>query len=355
MFTRPLRRLTQDLVGGTCTRLRAQLGLSRFQLSHPRRKLVALVSAGLLLTLVASLAQAAEKPLILSDAGTSAKWSSFYIRSDGSVFDVLWRYTTDDRPMGVGMWIYNLDGTFRGGGSWSQFLYQDSFYYDVDIQGQEIQGGEVSAAYGYSTQFGMGMLLPGTPAEPKTYIAIAWSIGDLEKGWEFTLRGPDGVQLLRDQETGELIAASGTDSFMHTSGDFEAAANVGVQRSVPRIPGLLPNGFGPGAHVIAQGTLPIEIDDAWLGFVQELRGTWEGHQANSLTVTSANGFTKDCRWPTADARLGGTGGCYFYEAVGPLSVDRGHYQVNLSGAGAGIGPFGDVFVWGIDAHFPPAI
>ena len=292
--------------------------------------LCVLALAGLLPTAAAA---AAERTL-LSETITEPGWRAYKLRSDGSQYRISWLMPKANKPVSVAAWLYdttdNGDPYMRSGFTWTSFAYQDAHYYDVQVvDGVGVQEDTQGTVYEATTPIMIGNSLPGTPANPKTYTLMLWWAGDTDNGIDFKMVTDGGVRL------GEMT--SGPEVYLLMSKDFDATANAGVQRTLPPMNGY-PNGIGGGARATANATRTITTKGSLIGSWRAISGPPLAAQANALLVTRPNGSTLvcDCSW-------------YQYGFAGLAS---GKYTFTQSGAGAGVGLFGDMLFAGADVTFP---
>ena len=307
------------------------------------RRMFAIVITSVVVTGLIPLqpAQAAAAPpkVLAGGRDTSSQWRAYSIRSNGGDYQFDWTMDVKKKPVQIGAYIYNGDDLFQAGFNWTAFTYQDSSHYEVNvIPGQPIIGEPTIDADGYRQKVSVGGRLYGTEDEPKITKVLVWSSGDLSGGVDWKLStGPDAAIAT---ENGQVAATSGKDAFVHLSEDFKGVAKGGVQRRVPPTP----VGSGVGARGAAAMSLTYQVKHAFVGSFSMLgAGSPYAAQAYGLKVSGPDGYEKTC---AVDQ-------CTWYNAKPTLTPRPGSYRFDLTGAGVGIGTFGDVLLWGVDAYLPP--
>ena len=320
------------------------------------RRLICIVSALCFASFSAPALAGPQDPLILSDSGTTPRWTAFEATSEGGTFEVRFDFETDTEPLGLGVFVFDAAHSFVGNFHATFFEYQDSYRYDVTVvPGFPLHGRETTAIYGAKGSVELpGVYLGGSPGDPRGYTVILYVIGDTEKGWSLTSRSHSGVKPHRDPATDRLITTNGATSFLYTTDDFEAPVHVAAQRSVPRSE-QYPNGSGPGVRALHDGKLNIQVENAWLGSAEPLPGV----QAYAHLIEAPDGSVRDCSATVVQAGGVTPPPCKFYSATsqptlwGPPVQGPGTYELTLTGAGTGPdGPMADMLVWGIDPSFP---
>jgi hypothetical protein len=307
------------------------------------RRVVAGVMAALLLVGLIQLspAQAAEPPMdvLASGRDTTSRWTAYKIRSDGGQYRLNWKYSAHQGPLQMGAYVYNGDDAFTAGFTWTAFTYQDSSYHEVNVvPGRPIVGEPTIDADGYTQTLGIGGFLFGAPGAPKFTKILIWASGDLKRGSEWELKATRDAHVATDG-TGEVAITTGTEAFVHLSGDFEGAAKAGIQRRLPSTP----VGNGGGVRTGALTSKTVEVKHALVGGFAPLGvGSPYSAQGYALQVSGPNQFEQTCQ----------TKPCVWYPLKAPEALPAGTYRFDLTGGGAGIGTFGDAMLWGVDAHLP---
>jgi hypothetical protein len=311
------------------------------------RKTAMAVLAAVLLGIVLPGVASAALPDLVSRQGTSREWTAYKLIGSGGSYDLTWTFPVERDPVWIGILFYNEDDTFRGGFHYSSFTYQNSYRAEVNVlPGQPVAVEETRDAYGYAQSVKISGPVPGTPEQPVVTKILVWVAGAVSGGWSWNLSATPGTELAKvwneETEEWELVMTEGTSAFIHLSKEFPNTASAGAQATAPRVPDVVPNGIGPGARVTAGAQMTKTIQHAYVGTFAPLgQGSPFGAQANAMTVTDPSGFEKDCRI-----------GCAFWEMKPPAALRAGPYTFRITGAGAGIGAFGDVLLTGVDAHLP---
>jgi hypothetical protein len=285
--------------------------------------------------------------VLMGGTDTSTRWTGYKLTSTGASYQLRWDYEMEKDPVQFGIYFYDSNDTFKGGFSYTAYTYQNSARYEVNaVPGNPLVGEQNIEAFGYKSFVQIGGPLAGTPEKPEVTKLLIWSSGALSKGLPWEFKATPGAELVTDLETGLPETTTGSSAFVHLSEDFGGAANVGVQASSPRVPDVVPNGIGPGARASVLGFRTYEVKDSLVGGFVRLApiGPAFGAQANAvMRVTNPSGFQQDCSlfscsWYHLKPQDGG--------------LTPGPYRFELSGAGVGVGPFGDVLLWGVDAKLP---
>ena len=303
--------------------------------------------AAVLLSLALPGIASAALPDLVARQGASREWVAYKLIGTGGSYELTWTYPVQRDPVHIGILFYNENETFRGGFHFTSFTYQNAYRAEVNVvPGQPVAVEETRDAFGYAQSVKIGGPIPGTPEQPVVTKILIWVTGAVSGGWNWKMSASPGTELAKvwneETEEWEIVMTEGTSAFVHLSKEFPSAASAGVQATVPRIPDVLPNGIGPGARATAAAAMTKAIQHTYVGTFAPLgQGTPFGAQANAMTVTEPSGFEKDCRT-----------GCGFWEMKPPAALRAGPYTFRITGAGAGLGPFGDVLLTGVDAHLP---
>ena len=296
-------------------------------------------------------AQAAPgEKVLLEDGGSTAGWSAYIVSAEGGRYELEWNYKVTRHPVQVGVLHYDGQNNSLGGFTYTAFTYQNSYRSEVNVlPGQPVKVEEYVDAYGYQQRVVVGGNLPGSEGDAVVRKLVIWTSGAVDQGWTMKLSGPMSADLARDPETQELISTSGP-AYVYMSKDLGGTANVGAQGSVPRVEGVLPNGTGPGVRGAALARREFPVTRALVGSVQQLgqQGPF-GAQAATVDFYTPGGFRKQCHLP---ALVTNEGPCAFYDLAGPQVLGPGQYRLQFTGAGAGLGPFGDLLFWYLDAELP---
>lgn len=287
--------------------------------------------------------------VMLQDQGHTPGWDAYVLTSEGGRYTFDWTFTVTRDPVQVGLIHYDGQDSWLGSFHYTSFTYQNSHRYELNaIPGMHVKAEEVRDAYGYQVRITAGGPLPGSPANPETRKLLVWTSGAVEQGWSLSLTGPSSAELARDSETNKLISTSGP-AYVYLSKDLGGAANVGAQGSVPPND-QLPTGMGPGARAAVTAGREFPVSSSLVGGVGKVgEGSPFGAQAATIDIYTPSGFRKQCHLP---ALVTNEGPCAFHHIAGPQALGAGEYRLQFTGAGAGVGPFGDLLFWYLDAHLP---
>ena len=315
---------------------------------HIRTAILVLASPVLLGSVQAVPAAGAEalQPLF-GGVDTTTRWTGYKLISSGGEYQLRWDYEAERDPLQFGIYFYDSDDSFKGGFNYTAYTYQNSARYEVNaVPGNPLVGEQTVEAFGYESFVQIGGPIAGTPDKPEVTKLLIWSSVSLSKGVSWGFKATPGVELVTDPGSEVPVTTTGSSAFVHLSEDFGGVANAGAQGSVPRVPDVVPNGIGPGARASVLGLRTYEVQNALIGGFVRLApiGPAFGAQANAIMrATNPSGFQQDCSlfsclWYHLKTKDGG--------------LTPGPYRFELSGAGAGVGPFGDVLLYGVDAHLP---
>jgi hypothetical protein len=296
------------------------------------------------LSLLPSSPVIAAEPLrvLASGRDTTTRWTAYKVVSTGASYTMDFAYEIEKDPLQVGGLFYDEQNKFMGGFTWTAYTYQNRVRYEVTTSPTgPLVGDHHVETFGYRATFAVGGTLPGTPGEPTVRKIIIWSSGSLAKGVDWTFKAAPGAALVTNPQTATPVTTTGTRAFVHLSRDFDAAAQVDAQGTAPRVPDVVPNGIGPGARATALGVLRHKAEQTLVGGFQVLGGTMSANVNPVMRVTAPNGFRQDCLTL-----------CQWFDFQAPTALTPGTYTFELTGVGAGPGPFSDVLLWGLDATLP---
>ena len=285
-------------------------------------------------------ASAASQPqTVVSERVSTAGWRAYPVSGQGGWIHIRWNLPAADRPVQVGAWTYTDDDLLFKGFQWTSFQYQDSHRVAVSASPElRVDVDERRNVYGARQLVGVGDRY-GSAAAPRTFTLLVWFAGDHQHGTDFELVTDGPVQI------GEPTTGDG--AFLLTSGDFDAAANAAAQASAPRSE-TFPNGFGGGARGTVLGSKTFEIEGRLIGSFTAAGALPNGAQANLMLVSNGE-WTRDCHGVSQP-------NCSWmhYAPKGSFanSLPPGAYTFSQTGAGVGIGSFGETLLTVLDVRFP---
>jgi hypothetical protein len=255
-------------------------------------------------------------PLLASNTAPGPAWTSYAFSTDGS------KVVTDVVASGVGypiqgaIYIYNGDNRLAFAFSFTAVSPDEGVYIDlnpagrpvhVDVTKPQVQGGVLS--------MGATMNDPSAGGEPAvgTFKLLLWVAGTATQA-DHSLRGGSGVR--------HLGTDSGRETFLHTSKDFDGAANVQG------------GGGAVGGRVNADTHKTRDALNTLIGYYRPSSGS-----VGDMSVDTPFGRVDcPCSFPG-----------FLKESSGE-PFRSGRYVFNLTGAGAHATDPGDVILGGADAR-----
>lgn len=276
-------------------------------------------------------------PLVASGADLPSGWVSFTITTDGSMFAMDIGADGYTGPAQLGFAQYSAAGAAQGAFIFTSFprkagaqldlLGPDSPVHVDAVEDEEVDGLFALGLTFNDLQFGQPLV--------GTLKVLLWWAGEGAFFWQFRAHGGTTIDA-------QLAAPR---AYLYASDDFANTAYVQAhgyaQRGTTGTPGV-------GGHVQVQGDLPLEVQNALVGFY-----SFGLTSAGSLSVTTPAGERSCNSAVVASSGFVGGSSCFFLDLTGPSALGPGDYVLHATSAGAGLsGAFEDIWFGGADAALP---